>query len=142
MRTPHLGPEWVHARPTPTEVVRAFSPPDPAPVLAGVKVVRPVGRSTLTPAAAGGTSQQREASQPSSPTASGLNLPCTLDKARPHGCGDSGVMVHAFECSARPGPEPHTPHGPSSCGNAHSHNAATTPRSLNDLSHVRIVRRD
>ena len=40
------GPEWVHARPTPTEVVRAFSPPDPAPVLAAVKVVRPVGRST------------------------------------------------------------------------------------------------
>src|SRR6266511_1909815 len=97
MRTPHLGPEWVHARPTPTEVVRAFSPPDPAPVLAGVTVVRPVGRSTLTPAAAGGTSQQREASQHQAPLHQGLNLYAPL--TRPDLMG--AVMAHTFECWAR-----------------------------------------
>jgi hypothetical protein len=35
-------------------------------------------------------------------------------------------MVHAFECSARPGPEPRTPPGASSCGNANSHHAAAS----------------
>ncbi len=67
----------MHARPTPTEVVRAFSPPDPAPVLAGVKVVRPVGRSTLTPAAAGVDSQQREGTD-IPPLIQGVVLPRSL----------------------------------------------------------------
>jgi hypothetical protein len=59
---PHPGPEWVRVSQL-RDVVWVFSPPDPAPVLAGVKVVRPAGRSTLTPAAAGGPSHPREASQ-------------------------------------------------------------------------------
>ena len=47
------------------DVVRVFSPPDPAPVLAGVKVVRPPGRSTLTPTRAGGHSHhEKPAKQP------------------------------------------------------------------------------
>ncbi len=54
---------------------QAFSSPDPAPVLAGVKVARPVGRSTLTPAAAGVTGHHKKA---------GVSPP--LDTARPHGC--------------------------------------------------------
>jgi hypothetical protein len=41
-------PEWGCARPAPL-TVPAFQPADPAPVLAGVKVARSVGRSTLTP---------------------------------------------------------------------------------------------
>jgi hypothetical protein len=47
MRTPPRA-RMGACEPTPTEVVRVSSPPDPAPVLAGVKVVRPAGRSTLT----------------------------------------------------------------------------------------------
>src|SRR6266511_4769397 len=47
-------------------------------------------------------------------------------------CGDGGVIVHASECSARPGPEPRTPPGPSGCGNADPQNAAPPGRSLND----------
>jgi hypothetical protein len=48
MRTPHPGPEWVHASHL-RNAVRAFSSHDPGPVLAGGKVVRPAGRSTLPP---------------------------------------------------------------------------------------------
>jgi hypothetical protein len=39
-------------------------------------------------------------------------------------------MVHVFECSARPGPEPRTPRSASSCGDGDSRHAATPPRSL------------
>jgi hypothetical protein len=56
-------------------------------------------------------------------------------------CGDGGVMVHAFECSAGAGPEPRTQRGASSCRNADSHHAESPPGSLKDLSQVRIVGR-
>jgi hypothetical protein len=62
---------------------RAFSPPHPAPVLAGVKVARPVGRSTLTPAAAGVMKPIPEGRDPSA-----------LDTARPHGCDEQPDTGH------------------------------------------------
>ncbi len=74
MRTPRWGPNGCVR--TPTEVVRAFSPPDPA---------------------AGGTSQQREASQHQAPLHQGLNLYAPL--TRPDLMG--AVMAHTFECWAR-----------------------------------------
>ena len=46
------------------------------------------GRSTLTPAAAGVHSQQREGTQAPPLRLKGL-LHCTLDRTRPHGCGNS-----------------------------------------------------
>jgi hypothetical protein len=62
MRTPSSGARMGACEPTP-QIVRAFSSPDPAPVLASFKVVRPAGRSTLTPAAAG-RHRQREKQAP------------------------------------------------------------------------------
>ncbi len=47
------------------------------------------------------------------------------------------VMVHPFECWARRGPEPHTPHGPVSCGNAHPDHLKAPPGSGNVLGDPR-----
>jgi hypothetical protein len=88
------------------EIVRAFSPPDPAPVLTSVKVVRPAGRSTLTPAAAGGPSQhEKPATEPPHNWGSGPPAPLT----RPDPMG-------AVRCSAcdRLGPGSHAPAVPGS----------------------------
>src|SRR5215216_3419643 len=75
---PPLGrPEWVYVRPAPLSY-RAFSPRQPATVLPGVKVVRPVGRSTLTPSAVRRSRQLREGG--------GSRDSASLDTARPHGC--------------------------------------------------------
>jgi hypothetical protein len=65
---------------------RVFSSQQPAPVLAGVKVVRSVGRSTLTPAAGRRAEQLREGAER-----------VGLDRARPHRCsnpaGGTGELV-------------------------------------------------
>jgi Transposase IS116/IS110/IS902 family len=85
MRTPPRA-RMGACEPTPTEVVRVFSPPNPAPVLAGVKVVRPPGRSTLTPTVAGGPSHHEK---PANKPTTGAGSACALDRARPHGSGNA-----------------------------------------------------
>ena len=69
-------PESVYVRPAPLSY-RAFSSRQPATVLPGVKVVRPVGRSTLTPSAVRRSGQLREGG--------GNRDSSSLDTARPHG---------------------------------------------------------
>ena len=77
---------------------------DPVPVLAGVKVLAPPGRFTLTrlrPANPAAT----EASQ--TPPRSRASPPAPLDKTRPHGCKDS-TGQHAVDdprlsCNSRLG---------------------------------------
>jgi hypothetical protein len=65
---------------------------DPAPVLAGVKVVRPAGRSTLTPPAADGPSQhQKPATKRPPPGSSGPPAPLTRPDPMGAALGPHGV---------------------------------------------------
>jgi hypothetical protein len=88
MRTPTRGPNGC-MRDLLRDLVGAFSSHDPAPVLAGGKVVRPAGRSTLPPAAAQHPPPTRETSQPTA-LQGGADPSRPLDRARPHGCANAG----------------------------------------------------
>jgi Fumarylacetoacetate (FAA) hydrolase family len=86
MRTPHSGPEWVHASQL-RNAVRAFSSHDRWPVLAGGKVVRPAGAPPCPRLRPRPPPPTREASQPTALQEGGSLTP--LDKARPHGCANA-----------------------------------------------------